>query len=292
MQTGAGLIPMSLDIEVCDDAGRVAVRLRGLSSRQLPTEENIQTLLLTPDWKEETVPGQRRAQPLQPDDPAPLLIQPLVLLCGLPNISASRIQAQMTSGGRCRSLYSSHLRREYRFQDMVTQLIQELRGLQQSRLAGAPTTSPLAGKEVEAVGVEDTIPTATSLVQVVVAHEEEQPSLLEALMSVLRTAQLEDLTLQGQLIEIDEKPEESELLVWLRENQLRPYEPHIHYRNGQRWVREWRELNTIQKTKRPQHDVGSYVGGGGLVSTPFTTNYVPWKEGGCYLITGGAGGLA
>src|SRR5439155_464707 len=46
-----------LDIEVCDDAGHVAVRLRGLSVRPLSGSfESLQTLLLIPDWKEEAVP--------------------------------------------------------------------------------------------------------------------------------------------------------------------------------------------------------------------------------------------
>src|SRR5262249_18417703 len=122
-------------------------------------------------------------------------------------------------------------------------------------------------------------PIGLALVQVVVAHREE-PSLLEALSGVLKTAQQEYPTLRGQLIEVDREREEEELLALLRENQSRPQESHVRYQGGQRWVRAWRELDH------------NSVGGGGLVSTPFTTNAVPWKEGGCYLITGGAGGLA
>jgi NAD(P)-dependent dehydrogenase (short-subunit alcohol dehydrogenase family) len=75
--------------------------------------------------------------------------------------------------------------------------------------------------------------------------------------------------LVGQIVEVEGKPEEGELLTWLRENQLRAHETHVRYRNGKRWVRAWQE--------QP------------LMSTP---PKIPWKEGGCYLITGGAGGLA
>ncbi|TMC24511.1 MAG: SDR family NAD(P)-dependent oxidoreductase, partial [Chloroflexi bacterium] len=48
----------------------------------------------------------------------------------------------------------------------------------------------------------------------------------------------------------------------------RAQEPYVRYQDGKRWVREWQELS--------------------LHPTPA----IPWKEGGCYLITGGAGGLA
>src|SRR5262249_48462224 len=81
----------------------------------------------------------------------------------------------------------------------------------------------------------------------------------------------EDPKLQGQLIEVEGELEEGELLVRLRENQNFPLEGHIRYRDGKRWVREWQEVDG-------PHAAAS-------------TN-MPWKEGGCYLITGGAGGLA
>src|SRR5439155_1535233 len=132
--------------------------------------------------------------------------------------------------------------------------------LWQSHPAGEKASTSLLGKE----------PTPL-LVQVVVADTEE-PSLLSALAGVLKVAQQEFLTLRGQLIEVEGKPDEAELLTWLRENQLRPQEPYIRYSCGKRWVRAWQEVGTDEGKPHPY----------GL----------PWKEGGCYLITGGAGGLA
>src|SRR5439155_976560 len=235
------------DIDVCDDVGRIALLLHGLSIRQIPGKEEMQTVLLTPGWKEKAVGGQ--ALPLHPSEEAPIFAQQVVLLCDIPSVEASRLQARMTSGVLCRSLSSSQSRRELRFQDVVLQLIQELQHL----LAGV-------GKGL-----------VPFLVQVVVAHREE-PSLLEALAGVLKPAEQEYPQLQGQLIEIEEEPEEEELLTWLHENQrLMPQEPHVRYRNGKRWVREWQEV-------------------GGDKPSPYVS--IPWKEGGCYLITGGAGGLA
>src|SRR5262249_40371435 len=49
--TGSGSV---CDIEVCDDEGRVVVRLRGLSTRPLPPSsqgKGTSTVLLTPGWK-------------------------------------------------------------------------------------------------------------------------------------------------------------------------------------------------------------------------------------------------
>ena len=190
LQTGAedsDPVPMSVfDIDVCDDAGRIAVRLRDLSTRPLSgTFEPLRTRLLTPDWKEEAVAG----PPLHLSEEAPIFSQQVVLLCDIPTIEASRIQAQMAPGVLCHDLHSSHLRRELRFQDIVLQLIQELQHL----LAGV-------GKGL-----------APLLVQVVMAHREE-PSLLEALVGVLKSVEQEYPQLQGQLIEIEE--EQKKMNCW------------------------------------------------------------------------------
>src|SRR5437764_658933 len=111
-------------------------------------------------------------------------------------------------------------------------------------------------------------PARPVLIQVVVVHREE-PSFLAALASVLKTTQQEYPKRRGQLIEVEGEPGEGELLAWLHENQLQmSQEPHILYRDGKRWVAQWQE--------RPP----------GLAPTN-----ILWKEGGCYLISGGAGGL-
>jgi polyketide synthase PksN len=268
---GTGLAPVRVptsvfDIEVCDDAGCVALRLHGLSTRQLPARsEETSTMLLTPRWKEEAIapPSPSEGTHLSIRQLAPVASNQLVLLYDLPDIEASHIQAQLSPGGRCvgTGLAPVHVptapvqrpRRELHFQDAVMHLIQELRHLLQSRLSGV-------GKGL-----------APFLVQVVVAHRQEEPSLLEALAAVLKTAQQEYPKLQGQLIEVEGEPQAGELLAWLRENQKTPHEPHIRYRNGKRWVLQWQEV------------------GGPHVSTPPS---MPWKEEGCYLISGGAGGLS
>jgi NAD(P)-dependent dehydrogenase (short-subunit alcohol dehydrogenase family) len=269
------------DIEVCDDAGRVAVRLHGLNTRQLSTDgDQTQTVLLTPSWKEEEIISVQPAHPVPNPaieerimaigDEAAVVPQALgtipttpslVLLCDLPSIEAPHLQSQMASGGFCRSLYSSQPSRDERFQDIVVQLIQELQ-----HLWGKPT------------GYSE--PARPMLVQVVVAHREE-PSFLEALAGVLKTAMQEHSKLQAQLIEVDGEPEEGELLSRLQENQHPiSQDLHIRYRDGRRWTAQWQELYTGELAS-PTSSI-----------SPTSPPNIPWKEGGCYLITGGAGGLA
>ncbi|TMC15469.1 MAG: KR domain-containing protein, partial [Chloroflexi bacterium] len=222
-----------------------------------PTAEEIRTVVLTPGWQEEALAKRVSAASLRSSEQGRAPIKLLVLLCDFPGILASRIQAQIVGEGYCRSLLSSQAHRAQRFQDMVVQLIQELQHLRQSHPA---EVTQEAGTSLTTV--------APFLVQVVVAHREE-PSLLEALLAVLKVAQQEYPKLRGQLIEVDGEPEVGALLAWLRENQHRPHEPHIRYRDGKRWVREWQEHPSA--------------------TTPLKT---PWKEGGCYLISGGSGSLA
>src|SRR5436305_4511485 len=218
------------------------------ASLRSPSQEPTATRLLIPSWKQEEIAREPQAWSLHPEDAAPMLAPQVVLLCQLPDLLASRIQAQMASGGRCLSLASSQPRRDQRFQDLVVQLIQQMQHLLASQAAGKGTSR--------------------LLVQVVVAHREE-PCLLEALAGVLKTAQQEYPKLLGQLIEVEGELEDSELLTLLQENQLGlPQQQHIRYRYVKRWVMHWQESAQVR--------------------TPLK---VPWKEEGCYLISGGTGGL-
>ncbi|TMC23897.1 MAG: SDR family NAD(P)-dependent oxidoreductase, partial [Chloroflexi bacterium] len=237
------------DIAVCDDEGYVGLHLRGLRARELAGSlDQTRTVLLTPGWKEEAISS------IAPSEPVPPLARQLVLLCDLAKIDASRLQAELVRSGHCPEVNVRHLSlsaalRQERFQDAVVQLIQ---ALQQLWDKGA--CSP---------GAQGLI-----LVQVVVVHGQ-QPSLLQALAGVLKTAQHEYRQLIAQLIEAEEEPEQRTLLTWLQDNQHTPQHTHISYREHKRCIVEWQE----------QHERSVSAAS-------------PWKEGGCYLITGGAGGLA
>ncbi|TMC17442.1 MAG: hypothetical protein E6J34_18655, partial [Chloroflexi bacterium] len=159
-----------------------------------------QTMLLTPNWKEQ------EAAPLPVGGMAPSTFL-LVLLCGSTDLFASRIEAKLApdqfasrspiidtpyhSGElaspsvqtRCHSLSSTQPRRELRFQNCVVQLIQELQYLLRSRPTGVTKemeASPtVRERNVGAVPCADPIPTASFLVQLVVTHSEDV-SLLDA----------------------------------------------------------------------------------------------------------------
>lgn len=93
--------------------------------------------------------------------------------------------------------------------------------------------------------------------------------LLQGLSALLKTAHLENPKIIGQLIEIDPHDTNDELIKRVQENSQSPEDVQVRYRYGRREVMSWEEL-------------------------PFSEQkvaHIPWKEGGVYLITGGAGGL-
>jgi polyketide synthase PksN len=94
--------------------------------------------------------------------------------------------------------------------------------------------------------------------------------LLGALAAMLKTAQMENPQFTGQLIELDAfgaTLQPAELAAMLHENGQAPAEQHVRYSRGKRQIMTWAELDDGQQ------------------AMPV------WKQGGVYLITGGAGGL-
>ncbi|WP_412679436.1 amino acid adenylation domain-containing protein [Brevibacillus fortis] len=104
------------------------------------------------------------------------------------------------------------------------------------------------------------------LVQLVVPMEEEQP-FFTAFSGLLKTAKLENPNLIGQVIEVEAGDDELDIAEKVNENVRRPLDIQIRYQAGKRYVSEWVELDAPQDAS------------------------LPWKDGGVYLITGGAGGL-
>jgi polyketide synthase PksN len=94
--------------------------------------------------------------------------------------------------------------------------------------------------------------------------------LTTALALLLKTAQMENPQFTGQLIELDASaaPDSTALADLLRQNGHAPGDTHVRYRNGRRMTKSWIELDVAQNPPMPV-----------------------WKQGGVYLITGGAGGL-
>ncbi len=107
-------------------------------------------------------------------------------------------------------------------------------------------------------------PKGKVLFQVLVSTSKDH-AIFSGLSGLLKTAHLENPGVIGQLIEIDKTDRVDAVL---KENSRHPEDAHIRYRGGKRLVAGFEEIQ-------------------GLPEKPVE----PWKDGGVYLITGGAGGL-
>ncbi|WP_316187514.1 MULTISPECIES: SDR family NAD(P)-dependent oxidoreductase, partial [unclassified Bradyrhizobium] len=92
-------------------------------------------------------------------------------------------------------------------------------------------------------------------------------SLLAGLSGLLRTAHLENPNLVGQVIHVEEGDSPTSVAAKLQESATAPQDGQVRYWRGVREVLEWDEV-----------EVPSVAAS-------------PWRDGGVYLITGGAGGL-
>ncbi len=232
----AGDCIRKLDIDVCDAQGKICVRFKGFSLRaaeKSAVAETIDTLLLEPYWKEEK---------LTENALGATYARQVVVLCEIEDSTAGKIQEQLT-GIRCLSLQSDSESIEERFRTYATQVYHEVKGI-------------FKEKPVDPV-----------LVQVVVALEGEG-QLFSGLTGLLKSAQLENPKLIGQLIEVECENDAAGIIEKLQENRRSPVEHRVRYRRGVRYVAGWSEMVIPPKKKN-----------------------LPWKEGGVYLITGGAGGL-
>ncbi|ALA42994.1 polyketide synthase [Paenibacillus peoriae] len=110
-------------------------------------------------------------------------------------------------------------------------------------------------------------PNGKVLIQIAISGQEEQ-QLFSGLSGLLKTARLEHSKLVGQLIELGQDEDWGAIIDILKENSRSLGDIQIRYEKGTRWVSCWNEVHISQEA------AGN-----------------PWKDGGVYLITGGAGGL-
>ncbi|HML90062.1 MAG TPA: SDR family NAD(P)-dependent oxidoreductase [Methylomusa anaerophila] len=110
-------------------------------------------------------------------------------------------------------------------------------------------------------------PAGRVLVQLVVPNREEQ-QLFTGLAGLLKTARLENPQLVGQMLEVEPEEAAAAIIGKLQANSRSAGSNHVRYQDGQR-----------------------YVAGLSQVEVARTAGKLPWKDGGIYLITGGAGGL-
>ncbi len=228
------------DIDLCDGQGNICVRMTGFSSRVLEGElgsagsQSVPgTLMLRPCWQEQGLAGQ--AAGLEYD-------QHLVMLCEPGDIIRESIQTQIT-GVRFLTVEAKEQDIAKRFQAYTTKAFEEIQTILKQK-------------------TKDKV-----LLQIVVFSQGEQ-RLFSGLSGLLKTAQLENPRLTGQLIEVEPGEAAAGLAEKLKENSQSLVGSHICYQDDKRYVASWREMEPSPEEVR-----------------------IPWKDRGIYLITGGTGGL-
>ncbi|WP_370374956.1 SDR family NAD(P)-dependent oxidoreductase [Streptomyces laculatispora] len=223
---GGGL--RHLDIDICDDDGRVCVRLKGVALRSEPAATTARELFAAPHWV--------AADPAPATAPAP---EGLVLVVELPDVAAA-LEAQ--GAASVVRLFSGATDVGRRYTDYALQVFDEVK-----RLLGAPAHHPVR-------------------VQLIAPAVE--ASLWTGLAAILKSAGLENPRLLGQLVLVDpeDAPERAASRVAAERAVLA--DVGVRYLGGLRQVLRWREEDVHRRSAA-----------------------APWKDGGVYLITGGAGSL-
>jgi polyketide synthase PksN len=229
-----------LDISLCDEQGRICVQMKGFSSRVLEDEintigsvEKIGMLMLEPVWK---------VQGIALEAAVPDYTQHVVMLCEPSEVLQENIPTYLNEV-RFLILQSEKKGIEERFKTYAVQVFEEIKKILNNK------------------------PKGKVLMQIVVSIQKEQ-QLFSGLTGLLKTAQLENPKLIGQLIEVESGEDCEGIVEKLKESSRSPMDNQIRYQNGKRWVAGLNEIENFQEAVR-----------------------IPWKEQGIYLITGGAGGL-
>ncbi|AUS27493.1 SDR family NAD(P)-dependent oxidoreductase [Paenibacillus sp. P2(2022)] len=229
-----------LDIDLCDMQGNVCVSMKGFSSRiaeggtggsdELTLSE---TLMLEPVWEE---------QALVSGGTAPEYRQHLVILCEPAHISGEMIESQM-NGVHCLILQSEEESMDARFRTYAAQVFEQIQQVLKTQSKHK------------------------TLVQLIIPVQDHR-QVFSGLYGLLQTAQLENPTLVGQLIEVDMEEDAAGIINILQENSRNFMSSHIRYQWGRRYAAAWTEIKSSQEVNR-----------------------IPWKDKGVYLITGGTGSL-
>ncbi|MEQ7681104.1 non-ribosomal peptide synthetase [Bacillus ayatagriensis] len=223
------------DLDICDENGKVCVRLKGLSFRTAEKEPEKkekapETLMLEPVWtrSDETA--------VQTE---PVFARHIVMLC---DTDAGLKQAVEAAGAECFEMTSPHGKAAARFRDYTGRILETLQKLLKEETEG------------------------DVLIQTVLSKTDKH-QLLSGISALLKTAGLEHKKLKTQLIEI-EPAENGRITDIIRENKTRADDSHIKYENGIRYSADVKETAVSGgKIRIPWNDGGIYLitgGAGGL----------------------------
>lgn len=253
-----------IDLDLCDEVGNIAVKIRGYSSRVLDGAVNtikpttsVGTLLATPTWKE---------LPAIAEFPSLTVTDHYVWLGGFSEITPSEIESSLT-GSVClalNSLDSVSGTDDTQFTDIAVTCFQKIQDI--------------IAKQ----------PQGNILIQLVVP-DTGKDALLVGLGGLLKTAMLENPKLLGQVIQFDRQETSETLVTKLRENIATPKDFRIRYRNALRWVSQWEPTPQTPLTGHHRFkDQGVYLITGGLggLGVIFAKEMLKTTQNGSLILTG------
>ena len=225
-----------LDIDLGDDQGRVCVRMRGFSTREIEAEvtsdEAVETVMCRPVWKDEIAPKENRLTEYS---------QHLVLLIEMDPVFSQTIESRMKRVS-CVSLQSKEKQLAERYQEISIQAFELIQKILRKK------------------------PKGNILIQILNPYGGQ--SLLNGLSGLLKTTRLENAKIVGQLIEISQRETKEGLLRKLQDNMQCPQDAQIRYDKNQRQVVSWEEIRDSRQAIRiPWKEKGTYLitgGTGGL----------------------------
>src|SRR6185295_8228375 len=232
---------VKLDIDLCDRSGKICVQMHGFSARPMAIERReIETavreskesaaLVISPLWQDRA-----------PTPSAIDYVERHVLLCAETAIDVEPLQ-RMVPLVQLLSLPTAERNLAQRYTDCAAAGFERIQGILQGR------------------------PRGRVLMQIVVTDHEEQ-TLFAGLSALLRTAELENPQIAGQLLMVPAAISLEDLAERL-EREAVSGDRVIRYKDGIRQLLEWTEV-------------------------PVETGAAPiaFRDDGVYLITGGRGGL-
>ena len=213
-----------------------------------PSKQTLGVLMAYPEWEEQSLaesPGNHD------------ISNRLIILCKIPNASEVKRSLELTKHTRVLILSADKLDLQNSFALYAVQIFEAIRRI-----------------------FRDQEKTKT-FIQIVVGSSKEN-FFFSGLSGLLRTANLENPGLTGQIIIVDSAETENGLVEKINlESKIRP-DPIICYKNGSRSVRK------LQEHSCKDHPFYSNSQESPLLHMP---SNIPLKHGGVYLITGGEGGL-
>nr|BAP05596.1 CalH [uncultured Candidatus Entotheonella sp.] len=205
-----------LDIDLCDEQGRVCIRIRGFSSRVVAASENTpenmpeqsslsQTLLFEPCWQAREAGDESSLFPQN--------TRHVVLLC-----DPTQEHEDLRNHVDATVLTLRSGRPEMRYDDLAIRVFEEIRSLLADWTDGY------------------------TFVQVLLPSP-----FLSGLGGLLKSAHAEQPRLVGQLIELEGHETAAVLARYLATNTRRPEDTTVRYRAGRREVLSWEEQSTSEK---------------------------------------------